>query len=1092
MRTPEQIQGITPATSAIDTPSATVESADAMHAPLRWILAAASLLLAATAAAENEPLFPEDINVEIRPVASDPSVSIDYPIAYIRAPRAGDEIHKRFYADFSAPVTMEPGADLMLLHPDGREDLLAQGGEGSITDPFVSLDGKWIYFTRIYNLQKASQWNPPREGADIFKIHVETRRLVRLTNQQFVPNAAVADWSSDYRTPENGKTHLDYGVYNMGASPLPGGKIVFTSNREAVKPSNGYPAVALQLFVMDDPDTDVPGDDPYPNNITKIGHLNLGCALHPVVLKDGRILFSSLESQGIRGEILWGLWTIRPDGTGWAPLVSAFDPGGAPNGFHFQTQLGDGSIVFEQYYNQNNSGFGAYLKMPPAPPDGAPAFGPAHMRDGRNPPWRYGRFDNGKGRWYRMPFMPAGAISMTPFAHGREGPADHAILADKESPAVGKFTHPSGAPDNQLLTVYSPGPVNHQYEHLPQVDGGIYLAKGGAVIEQPADLLVIKNDPAYNECWPRAVVPYRRIYGIDEPEQLAELPNDGTQHATLPEGTPFGLVGAASLYKRETYPDGSVPEGSVTAGFSGGNDPWMGLDAFTSHGNGMPLNWHNQGADAGLYANDDIHAIRLLAMEPTTDRQRGERNGLRFYNHASERLRILGEIPVRKFGADGGAQPPDPDGNPDTSFLAKIPADTAFTFQTLDRHGMVLNMAQTWHQLRPGEVRNDCGGCHAHSQEPTPFDQTAAAQDFYELWDLVNETPLVTDQQADTSGARWDADGETGLRFADDEVADVEYFRDIRPILDRSCVACHTREKADPPGHLVLDADDEEIQFRNQGTFPGTYYRLALDEQATYGHKPFGYDSWGYPNASRYIRKFQSRRSLLVWKLYGQRLDGFHNDDHPSESEPGSADLALAGAPVDADKFRSKWDLDFTGDQMPPPDAVADGTVPPLTDEERRTLVRWIDLGCPVDLDRCAGEGGWFADDHRPTLTLTEPLAGQPQMSRIVVGAHDYYSGLDEAAFAVTATFPVAGHPPGENLAPHFAVAAPGVWQLELADAHALPPGGRLVVTFPDRAGNESRIVRHFRPAADAVAVPQGGTVAEPKVARTHRPEKSN
>ena len=23
----------------------------------------------------------------------------------------------------------------------------------------------------------------------------------------------------------------------------------------------------------------------------------------------------------------------------------------------------------------------------------------------------------------------------------------------------------------------------------------------------------------------------------------------------------------------------------------------------------------------------------------------------------------------------------------------------------------------------------------------------------------------------------------------------------------------------------------------------------------------------------------------------------------------------------------------------------------PLTDEDRRTLVRWIDLGCPIDLD---------------------------------------------------------------------------------------------------------------------------------------------
>ena len=97
-----------------------------------------------------------------------------------------------------------------------------------------------------------------------------------------------------------------------------------------------------------------------------------------------------------------------------------------------------------------------------------------------------------------------------------------------------------------------------------------------------------------------------------------------------------------------------------------------------------------------------------------------------------ERLRILGEIPLRKFD-DNGRQPLDPDGNPDTSFLAKIPADTAFTFQMIDRDGMSLTMSQTWHQLRPGEVRTDCGGCHAHGQKPTDFSQTDAARQGYAI-----------------------------------------------------------------------------------------------------------------------------------------------------------------------------------------------------------------------------------------------------------------------------------------------------------------------------------------------------------------------
>src|SRR5262249_23747135 len=145
-----------------------------------------------------------------------------------------------------------------------------------------------------------------------------------------------------------------------------------------------------------------------------------------------------------------------------------------------------------------------------------------------------------------------------------------------------------------------------------------------------------------------------------------------------------------------------------------------------------------------------------------------------------------------KFGADG-KQPTDPDGNPDTSFLAKIPADTAFTFQTLDKNGMVLNMAQTWHQVRPGEIRNDCGGCHAHSPHPTQSSITAAAKPDYPVFDLTQKTPLLTTKAGDESKKQWDAKGSTGVKYSP-TVKNVEYWRDVRPILQRSCAACHTEK----------------------------------------------------------------------------------------------------------------------------------------------------------------------------------------------------------------------------------------------------------------------------------------------------------
>src|SRR5262249_28082233 len=157
---------------------------------------------------------------------------------------------------------------------------------------------------------------------------------------------------------------------------------------------------------------------------------------------------------------------------------------------------------------------------------------------------------------------------------------------------------------------------------------------------------------------------------------------------------------------------------------------------------------------------------------------------------------------------------------------------------------------------------------------------------------------------------------------------------------------------------------------------------------------------------------------------------------------------------------------DFTGSVMPPPDAVKAGKVAPLTDEDRRTLVRWIDLGCPVDrafdLNRPQERGdGWMFDDQRPTLTLTYPPAGaNAELRRILVGMHDYYTGLDLASFTVTADFAADGAATGENLAAKFRARAPGVWELRLTRPITELPRGKLIVSVKDRQGNVSRIER--------------------------------
>jgi hypothetical protein len=214
----------------------------------------------------------------------------------------------------------------------------------------------------------------------------------------------------------------------------------------------------------------------------------------------------------------------------------------------------------------------------------------------------------------------------------------------------------------------------------------------------------------------------------------------------------------------------------------------------------------------------------------------------------------------------------------------------------------------------------------------------------------------------------------------------------------------------------------------------------------------------------------QSRRSLLVWKIFGRRLDGWQNDDFPHETIPGDpGSLHHKGQPVpDTPQNREHAHVGYVGSSMPPADAVRSGKVKPLSDEDRLTLVRWIDLGCPIDLtydpQRPDESGrGWMLDDQRPTLTLTEPRAGvQRSLNRILIGMHDYGSGLARESFQVTTNFTVNGLQAGTNLAPHLKSTVPGVWQLDLKTPIDSLPQGSISVSVQDRQGNTTRIDRTF------------------------------
>jgi hypothetical protein len=349
-------------------------------------------------------------------------------------------------------------------------------------------------------------------------------------------------------------------------------------------------------------------------------------------------------------------------------------------------------------------------------------------------------------------FQPHGMFA--PFPWATDGDLQN---VDSDGQLLGMLTHPSAAPNNGLLYVWTgdQGDANmrlrlckipdvSQTKEDPRTPGIKEIASGINEIQ-------LINSPEDRHCWfPKAVASFQDIYGFVCPKP------EGAFSSELPAGSPFAVIGTSSLNWREitiqndqriTFPDTDIEYIRVTAfqpttrygsrtlarGPELGPPPTQSKNAFLSIGSGL-----------------------------------GVPNNEGFYSQINERMGVLAEIPVKKWrlqdgtvhvGPDpgnGAVAILDPTGKPDTSFKAIIPGDLSWSFQLLDKDRKVIldSTAETWHQVRPGEQRWDCGGCHAHNQ-PAPIT-------FGDSFASTSEYPT---QRYDT------------VQFT-------EYFRDIKPIQD--------------------------------------------------------------------------------------------------------------------------------------------------------------------------------------------------------------------------------------------------------------------------------------------------------------------
>jgi len=349
---------------------------------------------------------------------------------------------------------------------------------------------------------------------------------------------------------------------------------------------------------------------------------------------------------------------------------------------------------------------------------------------------------------------------------------------------------------------------------------------------------------------------------------------------------------------------------------------------------------------------------------------------------------------VRK--PDGNGQEPDDDqGNPDTSFIVRVPADTPFLMQTIDKRGMALDIETSSRSVVRGE-QQFCSGCHVHTRDgmnvsalSTKFgvnrfgDFTSASAPLF-IGEDANGFPTVASAQATYAGEA----GATARRsFA------VDWNNNIATIVQNRCASCHADEKpAQQLTGLRLDGNIQtyELLTKNRYTHEnGTVIKTDLDSSDGLTDLDTAKNRitqrYQCCTPSRWVSVNSARSSMLVWALYGERMDG----RDPLTGLPP----VDSGVVVDNKGYEHPEIWPKVGEHL----AYLDGSslVPGTTnmpEAEKRLIARWLDIGAP--------KRNVHDDMMRPVMTLTP--VGDTSVSSILVGLWDD-SPLDFTRFKVEA-----------------------------------------------------------------------------------------
>lgn len=368
-------------------------------------------------------------------------------------------------------------------------------------------------------------------------------------------------------------------------------------------------------------------------------------------------------------------------------------------------------------------------------------------------------------------FLPRKLYSVANWSKSNDEPA----FQDDNGIYMGKIGYPEGLPDNQLLLTYGRGFCTQvgfavrRFEELAATQPGRLACDTGLYVTTripsvtPSDLALVVDRPEWHEFGARVVVPRQ----VDTPPLMNTV--DGScQLASSDAGT------------AETSP----------------SRPYRFNSNYTTSAN-------NGGQIDGL-SHGELAGIRFWEVVPNPNSRRTFRNSI------GNQLRLIGDVPLLE----------------DKSFKVQLPCDTPFIMAGIDDRGRVIMRDQIPQSLRRGEKRV-CTGCHLHSREGRPYEQSMASR--------MPPLELLTTQPVPT------------------------YEKDIKPIFEARCQSCHN--PLIDYDSLVWDffqetlAEEERIQVSN-----------SQNSRLRYGLQR--------PYTSKFVNTMFARESLLYWKAANQRTDG--------------------------------------------------------------------------------------------------------------------------------------------------------------------------------------------------------------------------